>query len=157
MSISNKTATPARLANSVKYWEPIKLRIRDFLERGGKGAAAFMARKLGVDNSQIHRWSCAKCEHDAEPVYSTGIAILLFLNEYEHLRNIKEEIGPRKPTHRKGCSLLWRRLAHSRRSLVFAASAAVTLRQYSQAEILLRRLQRLQKSTSERNQKQTTK
>lgn len=39
-----------------------------------------IAKHLNVKASQVHRWSCPICEHDAEPKYSLACALKAYLS-----------------------------------------------------------------------------
>lgn len=41
-----------------------------------------VAEFIGCSQSQVHRWICPVCEHDAEPSFSVGMAIIEFLDQY---------------------------------------------------------------------------
>jgi hypothetical protein len=56
-----------------------------------------MADALGLESSQIHRYSCDVCEHDQEPSFSVGLAILLYLEWYHKRPFIDVEIKLDKP------------------------------------------------------------
>lgn len=75
--------TEARRTLREKHWEPIKNRLRRFLVAGGAGTQSAIARRLGCEASQVHRYTCPVCEHDAEPTYSTGKAFEEILNQWE--------------------------------------------------------------------------
>lgn len=66
-----------------QHWYPLRDRLRRYLELAGHGAQKFLADRLGVNSSQIHRFSCPKCEHDAEPTYALGVAMDLILRKWE--------------------------------------------------------------------------
>lgn len=70
-------ATESRLAKKAQFWLPVKLALQQFVQT--KGNQAKIANALGIDDSQIHRWSCPVCEHDQEPSFSLGVALLLYL------------------------------------------------------------------------------
>ena len=97
-----KHKTLSRSQLTAKYWEPVKMEMRQYIRRHGKGAAAFLAKSVGIANSQVHRYTCAKCEHDAEPSYSVACAIVEFLNDNPTPPVEKRE--GKWTRHRKGCT-----------------------------------------------------
>lgn len=87
----HRYATPARKELKVKHWHPLKERIRSYLAEAGSAAAIRLANHLGCHPSQIHRYTCPVCEHGAEPTYSTAIAIIAYLDQWEFLGKPKAE------------------------------------------------------------------
>lgn len=88
-------------------WHPLKKRMQTYLEKAGASAAIRLARALGCHSSQVHRWTCPVCEHDAEPTYSTGIKIIEFLDAWDKNGQPKAIPSPsinvgRWVKHRKG-------------------------------------------------------
>lgn len=77
--LTKATITAKRLLFREAAWGQIKVQLRVFLAKGGHGTAFRMSEALGVSPSQIHRWTCPVCEHDTEPSFSVGMAILLYM------------------------------------------------------------------------------
>lgn len=103
--------TEARRELRERTWRPIALRLRDFIRRGGLGTQSAIARRVGCEPSQIHRYTCPVCEHDAEPTYSTGKAFEEILEKWEHVPKIFVAIwnGKEMPSLRKKVSSSRRR------------------------------------------------
>ncbi len=80
--------TPEREKLRKAFWRPVMLAARYFIEAGPQGTASRMAQAIGVQPSQIHRFTCPDCEHDQEPTFSIGMAILLYLNAQRNLNLI---------------------------------------------------------------------
>jgi len=76
------THTKARLLWSIYFWRNLRRRLRNHLNTTPKGEASNISRALGISPSQVHRWSCPVCEHDQEPSFSIGSALLLYLESY---------------------------------------------------------------------------
>lgn len=72
--------TLARFQQHQTFWVTLRQTLRDHLSSAGHGAAIRMAQSTGIDPSQIHRWTCADCEHNQEPTFSQGMAILMYLS-----------------------------------------------------------------------------
>lgn len=73
--------TAARYNLKETVWTKVKTMLQLFLETYGEGAQTEIANAVGVHSSQIHRFSCPRCEHNQEPSFSVGMAILYFLAE----------------------------------------------------------------------------
>lgn len=82
------TITEQALAIRDDAWGPVREALREHLRRAGKGAASTLAHTLGVAPSQVHRWTCPVCEHDQEPKFSMGIAILSYISQYARIINV---------------------------------------------------------------------
>jgi hypothetical protein len=92
--------TEARYMHKVRYWARVQTLLRYWLETQGSGAQARIAADLGLTDSQIHRFSCPVCEHDQEPSFSVGMAILCYITE--HLFHGRDGIvAPPKKSHKK--------------------------------------------------------
>lgn len=74
--------THTRLYLRDHLWASARFRLRVFL-KARSGEQSRMARVLGISDSQIHRYSCPRCEHDQEPSFSIGVAILLYIATHE--------------------------------------------------------------------------
>lgn len=74
------TITAHRLFLRELAWVKVQDMLRQHLAFSPKGEAARIARYLGIDNSQIHRFSCEDCNHDQEPNFTIGFALLLYLS-----------------------------------------------------------------------------
>lgn len=70
--------TAKRLALQDIYLQPLRIRLQIHIATHPKGETTRIAQYIGVRSSQVHRWTCPKCEHDAEMPYSLGMA----LNQY---------------------------------------------------------------------------
>lgn len=69
-------------------WKALRLRLRQHLKFSLSGEKSKIARFLGVHPSQVHRWTCAVCEHDTEPPYSLGKAIESYLDNPDPFPNL---------------------------------------------------------------------
>lgn len=76
------THTAERMRWTIHFWRKLRRRLRVHIQREPIGAATHIAKSLGVSDSQIHRWACSKCNHDNEPSFSIGMALLLYLESY---------------------------------------------------------------------------
>lgn len=63
-------------------WAKVRLALQKHLEGKPHGEMARIARYVGVANSQIHRWSCPVCEHNQEPSFTLGLAVMFYLAWY---------------------------------------------------------------------------
>lgn len=73
---------PYRLAHRDKHWLEIKQALFDYAYKDQKlipGRLTEIAKYIGCSLSQVHRWLCPICEHDNEPSFSLGMAIVEFL------------------------------------------------------------------------------
>lgn len=73
------TYTLTRLHLREITWEPLRQRLLAHLQNSPRGEAAKIAKLLGTSPSQIHRWTCPICEHDNEPNFSQGYALVVIL------------------------------------------------------------------------------
>lgn len=73
------TISERRLELRDMTWAHVKRALQQHLYKCGHGEASHLARDLGVHPSQVHRYTCPVCEHDQEPPYSVGIAIVIWL------------------------------------------------------------------------------
>lgn len=73
------TITERRLFLRTLTWKLLQQELQAYLKNAPKGAAARMARTIGIQPSQIHRYTCPVCEHEQEPVFSIGVALALYL------------------------------------------------------------------------------
>lgn len=71
--------THARYILRKRFWIPVKTLLQAHLAQSPKGEAKRMARACGINASQIHRFTCPKCEHDQEPCFTIGAALLLYM------------------------------------------------------------------------------
>src|SRR5438552_2790597 len=62
-----------------QIWLPVRNLLRVHISRTPFGSMKRLASHLGLHQAQIHRFICPKCEHNQEPSFSTGLAILLYL------------------------------------------------------------------------------
>lgn len=88
------THTEARYRWMKKFWEPVKSKLRLYLQ-ANPGAQTRMARAIGISDSQLHRYSCPVCEHDQEASFSIGMAIVLYIEK--ETRSPIREMQIRKP------------------------------------------------------------
>lgn len=65
-------------------WNKLKLAMQIHLATSPKGEAKRMARACGINASQIHRFTCPKCEHDQEPAFTVGFTLFLYLTRERH-------------------------------------------------------------------------
>lgn len=91
------THTLARYQANRAIWRPLQLKLRAYL-KGADGRQHNMARALGLNDSQLHRFACGDCEHDQEPSFSIGIQIALYLGAASHIIDIAPK-EKKKPTH----------------------------------------------------------
>lgn len=70
--------SPRAYALRTVAWIPLRTRLRKHI-KNKTGEQARIARVCGVSQSTIHRYLCNKCEHDQEPSYSLGCALLIYL------------------------------------------------------------------------------
>jgi len=87
--------TERRLYLRTIAWVPIKTKLQQHLKQAGYGEAKRVARALGINASQIHRFTCPKCEHDQEPTFSIGFALALYLAQ-QKLQPVINIPRPRK-------------------------------------------------------------
>lgn len=73
------TITERRLELRNLTWKLLQKELQIYLKQSPRGAAAKMAKAIGIQNSQIHRYTCPVCEHEQEPVFSIGVALALYL------------------------------------------------------------------------------
>lgn len=78
------TITESRLHWRTLTWDKVKLLLQHHLKISPKGEQLNMARALGIESSQIHRYSCPVCEHDQEPSFSVGMAIFAYIIAHHH-------------------------------------------------------------------------
>lgn len=71
--------TPQRQQWRNQYWHTLRQKLREHLAAFPKGEAVRLAKHLNIATSHIHRWSCPKCEHNAEPKYSLACALAAYL------------------------------------------------------------------------------
>lgn len=93
--------TEARMVHHGRYWARVQTLLRYYLEIRGHGAQSEIALALGMTDSQIHRYSCPVCEHDQEPRFSTGMAILCYITESLYRPIIDDELAARKPRKKR--------------------------------------------------------
>lgn len=105
--LNNQSPPSERSKQRELYWEPIKQALQAYLKKNGKGAARYLAKRLGVAGSQIHRFSCPICEHDAMPAISTALELVIALDEPFQKQS-------HTPRHRKGCTKEMRERARQR-------------------------------------------
>jgi hypothetical protein len=76
-----KTRTSKRHYFRGIFWGYVKAALRNYLKgpNAQPGRQSEMARALGLQPSQLHRFSCPRCEHDQEPTFSVGMAVLAYL------------------------------------------------------------------------------
>lgn len=86
------------------FWKPIKLALQNYIKSHGPNSASRIAHAIGVNASQIHRFSCPICEHNQIPDFPTGMALALFLKGIERKaieadhddNNLKAELAKSK-------------------------------------------------------------
>lgn len=77
------THTAERMRWSIYFWRKLRRRLKHHLDREPKGEATRIAQAIGTSDAQIHRWhSPCKCDHQQEPSFSIGMALLLYLESY---------------------------------------------------------------------------
>lgn len=81
---THASLSPKRHTIRNQFWIPIKERLRAHIKGTPHGEIAIIAKQVKVSSSQIHRYQCPKCEHDAEPVYHVGRAIEHYLDNYQY-------------------------------------------------------------------------
>lgn len=64
------------------FWIPLRDELR--LWCAVPNMKSNIARMVGVSPSQIHRYTCPKCEHDQEPPFSTAMAIMCTLKKLDY-------------------------------------------------------------------------
>lgn len=78
--------TPRRAHLRRLAWEKLRSTLREHLRMCARlniiHEQARIARVLGTSQSQIHRWNCRKCEHNQEPGFTMGIALAIYLYNY---------------------------------------------------------------------------
>lgn len=89
----HRQITPQRQRLRSTLWRRVALAARYFIEFGPPGAASRMAEAIGIQPSQIHRFTCPECEHDQEPTFSVGMAILLYLSQHRILNRITIDVS----------------------------------------------------------------
>src|SRR6266478_2795643 len=62
-----------------QIWRKVKIDLQNHIARAPVGTMRRLASHLGLHQSQIHRFICPKCEHNQEPSFSVGLAIMLYL------------------------------------------------------------------------------
>lgn len=80
---------PYRHAHRQRHWLEVKEALRAYVYDVTlppplvmhRGHLKKVADFIGCESSQVHRWICPVCEHDAEPSFSIGMAIVEFLDE----------------------------------------------------------------------------
>ena len=72
--------TGGRLHARNQYWHPLRDRLCKYIQ-AKSGNQRKIAKALDLSDSQLHRYTCPKCEHDAEPTYSVGKALEQYLSE----------------------------------------------------------------------------
>ena len=98
--------THRRLYLRTVAWNPLKKALQEHLKNQPKqGEAKRIARALGINASQVHRFTCPKCEHDQEPTFSIGFALAIYLAR-EKLQPVYEIPKPKKPKHKKKVATL---------------------------------------------------
>jgi hypothetical protein len=75
------TITEARLRMRHQGWDRVKHLLRSYLRDSPQGEQRRMAQTIGIADSQLHRFSCETCEHDQEPSFTIGLAILLYISQ----------------------------------------------------------------------------
>jgi hypothetical protein len=84
--------TEQRLVYRNALWSELRRLLRRYLHAAPSNQRK-MARALGLQDSQLHRYSCPVCEHEQEPSFSLGIAMLLYLQQ-----NLLTQTNKPKPT-----------------------------------------------------------
>ena len=84
------TITEARLRLRANGWERVKSLLRTHLQSCPKGEQHRMAEEIGIADSQLHRFACEACNHDQEPSFSVGIAILLYISGRRNIQDIEQ-------------------------------------------------------------------
>jgi hypothetical protein len=74
--------TPEREKLREQFWRKVANAARHYIETSPEGTASRMAEAIGVQHSQIHRFTCSICEHDQEPTFSVGMALLLYMSNH---------------------------------------------------------------------------
>lgn len=78
-----------RYTMRVMFWEKVKVLLQEFLKKEGRGGHRLIARELGLDSTDIHRFICPDCEHYVEPTFSVGMGIMCFLEAYKSIVKFK--------------------------------------------------------------------
>lgn len=73
------THTATRLMLRDLLWEPVRALLLEHFKR--HGAKIRMGDIVGCASSQLHCFTCPTCEHDQEPTFSTGLAMLIYLSQ----------------------------------------------------------------------------
>lgn len=63
----------------MQFWDNVQRLALAHIEASPSGEASRIARALGITPSQVHRFTCPICEHDQEPTFSVGFALLMYL------------------------------------------------------------------------------
>lgn len=75
------THTARRYQFTIYFWRNLRKRLRHHCKLA-KGNATRLALAIGSSPPQVHRWQCDSCEHDQEPSFSVGMALLLYLESF---------------------------------------------------------------------------
>lgn len=70
--------TAHRLYLRTLTWDKVQELARQVINTSPPGEMSRMARELGITDSQIHRYTCESCEHDQEPLFTIGFALLAY-------------------------------------------------------------------------------
>lgn len=73
--------TPEREQLKLAFWFKVKTELQEHFKVYGN--AVRMARTIGISPVMLHHYACPVCEHDTEPSFSIGMAIMLYLSEYK--------------------------------------------------------------------------
>lgn len=75
--------TAERLALRNAFWRTLKHKLRAHIQSTPRGEQDRMARTIGICSADIHTFICSGCEHDREPTFSVGMAIMFYLAAFQ--------------------------------------------------------------------------
>lgn len=91
------TATAERLKHRAAFWEPLRARLLTHFQ-SFYGSKHLMAQITGIADSQLHCLTCPVCEHDQEPNFSTGMAIVFYLSAHDQkMQSLFSSVAPPPP------------------------------------------------------------
>lgn len=100
--------TQSRWALRQITWEPVKRALQRHFLSSPTGEMSRMAECLGLQPSQLHRFSCNECEHNQEPGFVIGMSILMYLVHYQ--RRLGKTFQAHNPTHKNQFEIILQQL-----------------------------------------------
>lgn len=96
------TCTITRMEMEQAVMEKFRITLQDHIAFSPRGEMSRMAHAIGVNQSQIHKWTCPVCEHNQKPSFVVGMALMAYIGWHSYRPIIDFNPRPYNQNARKG-------------------------------------------------------